>query len=58
MQARGWKRILEPINAADDADGGGMDCADQCRDHFRNPRSGQTLGTSSDLLLEGETEND
>ena len=30
------KRILEPINAADDADGGGMDCADQCRDHFRN----------------------
>lgn len=52
------KRILERINAADDADGGGMDCADQCRDYSRNPRSSQTLGTSSDLLLEGETEND
>ena len=30
------KRILERINAADDADGGGMDCADQCRDYSRN----------------------
>ena len=45
------KRILERINAADDADGGGMDCTDQCRDYFRNPRSSQTLGTSSDLLF-------
>ena len=37
------KRILERINAADDADGGGMDCADQCRDHFRNQEVAKRL---------------